>query len=234
MILKIIHPRFVGKDKEDENENCFSLIFEKPKGFNFYPGQYLDIKLSVDDPNGDTKSGDTRAFTISSSPTEDFLMIISKKGISPFKRSLEQLKVGDKIESSHPAGTFTLDESTPAIFLAGGIGITPFRSMLKYVLDQKISTPITLIYSNSTDDFLFKKELENWKLNLSNLTIIYHNSSQNGRLNKTKLTTIVGKTVNPIYYLAGAHSFVNDIAQILIDSEIDETSIRYDRFDGYN
>lgn len=208
--------------------DSFSLIFEKPKGFAFYPGQYLDIKLPILDPNGDT-----RAFTISSSPTEDSLIITPKKGVSPFKKFMENLKEGDSAESSHPAGTFTLDESSPAVFIAGGIGITPFRSIIKYCMDQQISTPMTLIYSNSTADFLFKEELEKWKQSLPNLTIIYYNSSLNGRLDKTKLPTAVGKTVNSIYYLAGAHSFVNNMAQILIDIGIDETNLRYDRFDGY-
>ena len=211
-------------------DKYFTLIFEKPAGFAFYPGQYLDIKLPVNDPNGDTKGGDTRAFTISSSPTEDFLMITPKKGISPFKKFMENLKTGDSMESSHPAGTFTLDETSPAVFLAGGIGITPFRSIIKSCLDEQISTPITLIHSNSTDDFLFKDELEKWKQSLPNLNIIYHNSSQNGHLNQVPVTSYQ----QPIYYLAGSHSFVNDMAKLLIDSGIDETNIRYDRFDGYN
>ena len=222
MILKI-------KNKKIENRNCFSLILEKPVGFNFYPGQYLDIKLPVANPNGDTKSGDTRAFTISSSPTEDFLMVTPKKGISPFKKFMENLKAGDTVESSHPAGTFTLDESSPAVFLAGGIGITPFRSIIKYCVDEQISTLMTLIYSNSDENFLFKEELENWQQYLPNLTIIYHNSSQNGHLTHLPPTTYH----LPIYYLAGSHSFVNNMAQMLIDSGVDETNIRYDRFDGY-
>lgn len=222
MILKI-------KDRKTDNKHCFSLIFEKPTSFNFYPGQYLDLKLPVNDPNGDT-----RAFTISSSPTEEFLMVTPKKGISPFKKFLENLKAGDSVESSHPAGTFTLDESSSAFFFAGGIGITPFRSIIKYCLDQEISTTITLIYSNSDNDFLFKEELENWKKNLPNLSIIYHNSNLNGHLNKAKLYTAVGSLVNNIFYLAGAHSFVNDMEKILLELGIDETNIRYDRFDGYN
>lgn len=216
------------KEKRFETQDIFSLIFEKPAGFHFYPGQYLDIELLVNDPRGKT-----RAFTISSSPTEDFLMITPKKGVSPFKKLMENLKAGNTIESSHSAGTFTLDESSPAVFLAGGVGITPFRSIIKYCLDQQISTSITLIYSNSTDDFLFKKELENWKQNLSNLTIIYHNSSLIGHLNKTKLYTAVGSLVNNIFYLAGSHGFVNAMEKILKDLGVDEINIRYDRFDGY-
>lgn len=211
------------------SENYFSLIFEKQNNFSFYPGQYLDIKLAVKDP-----SGNTRAFTISSSPTEDFLMITPKKGISPFKKFMEQLKVGDIIESSHPAGTFTLDETSAAIFIAGGIGITPFRSMIKYATDQKAKTPITLIYSNSDEDFPFKEELNKWQKDYPKLDIIYHNSKQNGRLDNTKLPTAVGKNVNTIFYLAGTHSFVNYMEKILISSGVDKTNIRYDRFDGYS
>lgn len=212
MVLKVI-------DIKKEVNSCFSLILEKPKGFSFYAGQYLDVEL------GD----DTRAFTISSSPTERFLMITPKKGITPFKKYLENLKPGDEITTSHPAGTFTLDESSPAVFLAGGIGITPFRSMIKYAMDQKLTTPITLFYSNSDDEFLFKRELHGWKKNLPNLNIIYHNSSQNGHLTHLPPTS----HQLPIYYLAGSHSFVNDMARMLIGSGVDETNIRYDRFDGY-
>lgn len=222
MVLKVLN-------KKSETKNAFSLIFEKPAGFNFYPGQYLDIKLPVEDPNGDT-----RPFTISSSPTEEFLMITPKEGISPFKKFLENLKAGDRVESSHPAGTFTIDESSSAFFFAGGIGITPFRSIIKDCLDQEISTALTLIYSNSDNDFLFKEELENWKKNLPNLSIIYHNSNLNGHLNKAKLYTAVGSLVNSIFYLAGAHSFVNDMEKILLELGIDKTNIRYDRFDGYD
>ena len=214
---------------KSEMGSAFNFILEKPPDFNFYPGQYLDIILKG-----------TRAFTISSSPTEDFLMITPQKGISEFKKCLASLKPGNTIESSHPAGTFTLDESSPAVFIAGGIGITPFRSMIKYAFDQprfnrgqKLSTPITLIYSNSDDNFLFKEELDKWSEDLTNLSIIYLNTTNQGRLNLSKLAMIVQKNDNVIYYLAGSHEFVNDMAKILIDYGIDETNIRYDRFDGY-
>lgn len=217
MKLKITKKRDFG--------GYFSLIFKKPKNFHFYPGQYLDIKLQVSDPNGDT-----RAFTISSSPTEKFLMITPKKGITPFKKFMEKLRDDDEIESSHPAGTFTLDESSPAVFIAGGIGITPFRSIIKYSLDQNLKTSICLIYSNPDYDFPFKNELENWQNKLNNLNVIYHNSGKSGRLQKL---LPIPYTLHSIYYLAGSHSFVNDAARLLKNLGVDETSIRYDRFDGY-
>lgn len=223
MNLKIIHIK-------SENNNAFSLVLEKPKNFQFYPGQYLDIKLPVKDSNGTT-----RAFTISSSPTEKFLMITSKKGISEYKKFMENLKSGDVVKTSHPAGTFTLDESTPAVFICGGIGITPFRSMLRWVVDEKINTPIILIYSNSDNNFLFKKELNFWQKQLSNLIIHYIITTNSGRLDQESFFKLYPKPypLNPIYYLAGSHEFVDGFEKILISAGIDETNIRYDRFDGY-
>lgn len=215
MKLKVIQKRI--------QVNSFSLILEKPRGFIFYAGQYLNMELD----------GDTRSFTISSSPTEDYLMITTKKSQSKFKKQLFLLKSGDSLSSSYPAGTFTLDEIEPAVFIAGGIGITPFRSMIKHAVDQKLTTPMTLIYSNSDDNFLFKNVLENWKKELSNLDIIYHNSSQNDHIDVAKILTIVGSLANSIYYLAGSHSFVNSMGKILLELGIDQINIRYDRFDGY-
>lgn len=217
MILKVL-------DKRQETKDIFSLILEKPKGFNFYPGQYLDIELLADDP-----SGNVRAFTISSSPTEDYLMITTNKGVTSFKKFLEKLKAGDQINASHPAGTFTLDETEEAVFLAGGVGITPFRSMLKYALDQKLSTPITLIYSNSDNNFLFKKELNLWQKQYPSLTIHYVVTGRDGRLDQEKFSPIT----DSIYYLAGPPKMVDDFENMLLILGVDSTNIRTDRFDGY-
>lgn len=211
MILKVL-------EKKAETKDVFSLVFTKPEDFKFYAGQYLDYEIS----------NDTRAFSISASPTEDFLMLSTKKGQSEFKKALAKLKPGSHVKTSHPAGTFTLDESSPAVFIAGGIGITPFRSMIKWAYDQKLTTPITLIYTNSDNNFLFKKELDKWE-NRLNLNIIYHNSSKSGRLTKLLPTTYH----LPIYYLAGPPKMVDSFEKMLIDLGVDKTNLRYDHFDGY-
>ncbi len=209
MILKV-------KQTKEETKDVLSIIFEKPSSFLFYPGQYLDIELGHE----------SRAFTISASPTEDFLMLSTKHGHTPFKKILETLKPGYEIKTSHPAGTFILDESSPAVFIAGGIGITPFRSMIKYCFDQKIQTPITLFYSNTDDDLVFKKDLDKWMEKLPNLKIIYINTTKQGYLN---LETIE----NIIYYLAGPPKMIDSFEKMLVDKGVDKTNIRYDHFDGY-
>lgn len=211
-------------ENKPETANYFSLILEKPTDLFFYPGQYLDIELPIADSYGNVK-----AFTISSSPTEDFLIVTSKKGKSNFKKYMQSLKPGDLISTSHPAGTFTLDETTTAVFIAGGIGITPFRSMLKWTVDQKLMLPITLIYLNSDTDFPFREELDSWKQKLPDLNIIYHNSAKSGRLNK--LPPIPYNL--PIYYLAGPQNMVDEYGQKLLALGTDPLNIRYDRFDGY-
>lgn len=222
------------KRNRPEVDSCFSLILEKPTGFSFYPGQYLDVELPVKD-----KNGNTRAFTISSSPTEDFLMITTKKGVSVFKKYLENLRSEDIITTSHPAGTFTLDEKTAAVFIAGGIGITPFRSIIKYVFDKKIPTPITLIYSASDDSisagknlFIFKDQLDQWQKQLPNLKLNYLDTNKEGRLDRQKLLKAL-ENGEIIYYLAGPPAMVDNLENILLKGGIDQTNIRTDRFDGY-
>ena len=204
-------------------KNALQIIFDKPK-IHFYPGQYLDVKVGQD----------SRSFTISSSPTEGFLMITTRPGISRFKKKFIKLKSNEIIQSSHPAGTFILDEKERAVFLAGGVGITPFRSMIKYAFDKSLKAPITLIYSKADSDFIFKDELKTWQKFLPNLAIHWINTKKVGRLTKETLYQL---TMNyeplTIYYLAGSPAFVDDLEKILLELGIEETNIRTDRFDGY-
>lgn len=223
MVLKV-------KAQKKENKDSFSLILEKPIGFDFYPGQYLDVELPVDDPQGKT-----RIFSISSSPSEDFIMLTYKLGITPYKKAFQNLKAGDIISTSHPAGTVIIDDSSPAVMLSGGIGIAPHRSMIKWAVDRNLNLPITLIYSNSDQDFIFKKELDQWQKIYSNLKIHYLVTDRDGRLTEQKLQKLYPKpySLTPIFYLAGPPGLVDDFEIILLNLGIDPTNIRTDRFDGY-
>lgn len=224
MLFKILN-------KKSETENVFSIILEKEKNFTFYPGQYLDLELPVSD-----RLGKSRIFSISSSPSEDFLMLTYKIGITPYKKILHSLKVGDLISSSHPAGTVVMDDSSPLVLMPGGIGIAPHRSMIKWAVDRKLNLPITLIYSNSDSDFIFKKELDEWQNEYKHLHIIYVMTQKDGRVDEDRIrfySSLLFKLRDPIYYLAGPPSMVDDFEKILLDLGVDSTSIRTDRFDGY-
>lgn len=216
------------KGIKKESKDTISIILEKPDNFSFYPGQFLDIELSVKD-----SLGPTRILSLSSSPSEDFIMLTYKKGTSHFKKKLQTLKAGDLISSSFPAGTVVIDDSSPLVLMPGGIGIAPHRSMIKWAVDRKLNLPITLIYSNSDSDFIFKKELDEWQKQYPKLTIHYVITSKDGRLNKSQLAPIVSMYGTAVYYLAGKPSMVDDFEKILLELGIDETSIRTDRFDGY-
>jgi ferredoxin-NADP reductase len=218
---------------KNETEDILSIFFDKPKDFQFYPAQFID--LQVDIPNPDN----SRIYSLSSSPTEEDLMITFKKGISDHKKKLQSLKKGDEVTITHPSGTYTLDESSPTVMLAGGVGIAPHRSMIKYAVDQKFKIPLHLIYSNRNSNFPFKNELELWKKEYPNLKIDYIETSKSGRLTQQKLTDLLFHqlyryTDPPIFYLAGLPSFVEDMEKILNSLGIDHTNIRLDSFDGYN
>ncbi len=219
------------KQIKQDAPNTFSIIFERPKNFNFYPGQYLDLKLPVKDP-----LGDSRILSISSSPSENFVMVTYHLGITPYKKLLEKIQVGESIESSHPAGTVVIDPSSPIVMIAGGIGIAPYRSMVKWAIDRKLKTPLTLIYSNSTKEIIFKEELDQWSKQLTNLKIHYIVTQKDGRLTKEKLQSILNSkllTLNSIFYLAGSPSMVDDFENILLELGVERFNIRTDRFDGY-
>lgn len=213
-------------ENRNDGDNNFSLILQKPPGFNFYAGQYLDIKLPAGKDN-------IKTFTISTSPTEDFLMITAKKGVSQFKKIMQNLAPGDNITVTHPIGTFILDESQKNIYIAGGIGITPFRSMIKFAVDQNIKQHMTLIYLNSSDNFLFKDALGKFQKDLPNLNIIYRQTKLQGRPNTKDLKAVVQDNTEAIYYLAGPTEMVDSFDKMLSDLGVDKVNIRTDRFDGY-
>lgn len=216
----------------EETPDHISIIFEKPSSLEFYPGQYLDIHLPVTD-----ERSPTRAFTIASAPTEETLRITFKKGRSPFKQYFQQIKPSTTITASHPAGTFTLDESAPAIFIAGGVGITPFRSIIKDRIDHDTQIPITLLYSNSNKHILFKKELDTWNHTYPFLDIQYIITQEQGRITPEQLKKAVNHQEyspdNLIFYISGPPLMVNSFHSYLRNFGIDESNIRSDIFDGY-
>jgi len=111
---------------------------------------------------GDPK-GPIRHFTISSSPTENFIMLTTRVRESPYKKRLSTLEEGAKVNVRGPEGQFVLhhDYSKPAVFLSGGIGVTPFRSMVKYATDKQLPLQITMFDSNkSRGEILFKEEFD--------------------------------------------------------------------------
>lgn len=140
---------------------------------NYRAGQYSVLDLGTKE---DSK-GPTRSFTIASSPTEkDAILITTRIRDTPFKQKLSKLEEGTAVKITAPVGRFTLpeDRSKSVVFLSGGIGVTPFRSMIKYATDKELPLKITMFDSNrNQSNILYKDEFDKCVKVNKNLRIIY-------------------------------------------------------------
>jgi ferredoxin-NADP reductase len=158
--------------KEDGNVDRDSQILSS---LDYKAGQFafFDIDGVYNDPKGPI-----RHFTISSSPSEDFIMLSTRIRDSPYKKRLASLEKGTKVKVRGPEGQFVfpegVDYSKTIIFLSGGIGVTPFRSMIKYATDKQLPIKIIMFDSNKNkENVLFKKEFDDWANTNKNIKIIY-------------------------------------------------------------
>lgn len=215
--------------------------FRFARGFDYLPNQFVNLKLpGVQDP-----WGPMRRFSLSSSPTEDHMSITTKLTGSPFKEALLALRPGDEAQVMGPLGHFVLDPERPAVMIAGGIGIAPFRGMVRYAFDRGLETPVVLLYSNRTpEDITFKGELDGLARELPTLRVIHTITRPNdarvpwgGRVGRIDAGLIQGATqglIGPLYYICGLPEMVEDMALILYRGlGIPAQDIRVERFMGY-
>lgn len=234
--------------KTDEAKGTKSFYWECEKPFSYLPGQYSYFtlpKLAYPDTRGET-----RHFTLSSSPTETPYICLTTRirEESGYKKTLDQLAVGEMVEMEGPNGEFTLNEKDPQprIFIAGGIGVTPFRSMMKYIIDKKLSIPVSLIYSNSIpEEITFKTELESFTKALPYLkvfnTITKPEESKipwrglTGRIDATLINKIV-PTENlklSTFWVCGPPAMTDTLVETLEQMGIPDNRIYYEKFTGY-
>lgn len=213
--------------------NTFDFIFQSDKKLIFSPGQYLEWTLSH--PNPDSR-GNRRYFTIAASPTEEQVRIGVKfydQG-SSFKKALSGLEKGNTIVASQLSGEFTLpkDPNIPLVFMAGGIGITPFRSMIKYLMDKEDSRDMVLIYAVKTEeDIAYKQILEQAQKKIG-IQVVYQTDKQ-GRVDERLIKQTVPDLKNSLFYLSGPHGMVTSFEQLLKNMGIPKNQIKVDFFPGY-
>ena len=218
--------------------------FEKPNDFSFKAGQYIDLTIA-DSPNG-VANGLTHTFSIASSPFDKELLVTTRIRNTVFKQALSILPIGSGVKIEGPMGSFSLHNNTArlAVFLAGGIGIAPFLSMLSHAREEKLHHPIVLFYANRyLEDAAFIDEL--WKLERPNprfcfvpiLTRTAKNyrgwKGETGHLSPEMLLTHVGILRGPIYYIAGPPTMVAAARRTLGEVGVDEDDIRTEEFAGY-
>lgn len=225
-----------------ETHDAKSFIFDKPSELDFTAGQF--IRWYVDHLNADDR-GEVRPFSISSSPTEDFLMFTTKfaEPGSTFKKTLLSLPPGAKVRIRGPFGHFILPEDTsqPIVFLGGGVGITPFRGMIKFATDTKLSTQLTLLYANKTPaDIIFRAEFDGWQKENPNFKLVYTVDTPDegwagevGYLTEDIIRRHVPDVLKPLYYICGPEGMINAYKQVLQRLDISEEKIITENFSGY-
>ncbi|HET7673301.1 MAG TPA: FAD-dependent oxidoreductase [Candidatus Saccharimonadales bacterium] len=207
------------------------FMFEPEQALDWTPGQYMHYLFPHE--NEDDR-GHERWFTISSAPFEGHVAIstrISEQG-SSFKRALQNLQPGDEIEADGPEGDFTLvDTDRNYIFVAGGIGITPFRSILYDAYNKGMNLKLKLLYATRNHDIPFKDELDQFAGNNPNMSIEYIVDPDS--IDKELLGQRIAEVDNPIVYVSGPKPMVKSFAKELAELGLHKDDIKTDDFPGY-
>jgi ferredoxin-NADP reductase len=231
-------------ERREVAERTVAFHFEKPVGFTFVPGQFGEITLRA--PKETDAEGDTRAFSIASAPDEASLIVTTRLRDTAFKRTLAALPPGSEVTLKGPFGDLVLDPdaSRPAVFLTGGIGITPFRSIVVDAARRKLPNRILLFYSNRRpEDAAFLSELAalerenpNFRL-VATMTEMKHSHrtwrGEVGKIDRAMIARHLKGNGSPIYYIAGPPGMVRGLRAVLIGAGVDEHSVRSEEFDGY-
>lgn len=225
-------------------EGTMAFHFEKPSGFEFKPGQAADLTL-LSPPETDSE-GNTRTFSIASDPYERQLMFVTRMRDTAFKRSLKRVPMGTEVQMSSPMGSFTLHRNSakPAVFLAGGIGITPFFSVVRQADHDRLGHKLYLFYSNRRpEDAAFLETLQSLERTNPNFQFIGTMTDmprskkkwveETSVISKEMLSKYLSNLQGPVFYIAGPPAMVTAMGQMLVASSVDEDDIRTEEFAGY-
>ncbi len=200
-----------------------AFSFKKPNSYQYIPGQFIELYLPH--KNYDDR-GEKRWFTLSSSPNEKYLTITTKNSNKPssFKKLLFNLKIDDTIHISEPMGDFVLPRNSdkPLLFVAGGIGVTPFRSMCTS-LNTTSSRKINMIYAAESNEYFAYTNQLNQKTSLKKIV---------GKLTSDVIMETAKSLDNPIIYLSGPEEMVQDLYDQL-KTAFSQSQLLCDYFPNY-
>ena len=232
------------KQKKFVAAGTYDFIFTPDKSMKFRPGQYLEWTIPED---GSDSRGNRRYFTIASSPTESTLNMGVKFYPKPssFKKGLINMKVGDKMAASQLAGDFTLPKNPKKklVFIAGGIGVTPFRSMIKYLVDRREKRDIVVFYSNKTAEDVAYKEVFDSAVEFLGIKVVYVLSDvapgdyglnvKVGRLDANMIAKEIPDFKDRDFYISGPHGMVSAFEETLENLGVSRRKITTDFFPGF-
>jgi ferredoxin-NADP reductase len=218
-------------EKKEEAKNVETFVFKPEEKVDWQPGQYMHYLLDL--PKADDK-GPERWFTISYPPYTGLITITTRldnEPFSAFKQYLMDLKPGDQIESDGPKGKFLLREDAARhILIAGGIGITPYYSMLAQLTHKGKPSNASLLYSNRDNSFVFDEELSKITETDSSFEIKKFSVKH---IEKGDLELYV-KDPGNIFYLSGPKGMVESYEHLLPEMGVSPDNIVTDYFPGYN
>ena len=232
------------KCRQEIAAGTMAFHFEKPEGFAYKAGQFADYTLI--NPSETDAEGNTRGFSLASAPYEDDLMAATRMRDTAFKRVLKTMEIGTELTLDAPYGSFTLHNNAqiPAVFLTGGIGVTPVRSIVLQATHDKLPHKIFLFDSNRRpEDAAFLVDLTEAQKNNPNFTFVgtmtemeksdrqWH--EETGFITKAMLLKYISDLTLPIYYLAGPSAMVTAMRQTLNEAGVNDDNIRTEEFSGY-
>lgn len=217
-------------EKEHLTDNIWAFRFKSAEVLTWTAGQYVRVKL--DHPNPDAE-GAKRWFTNSAAPYEGILQITTRVTDSTFKQALSHLEPGETLELiEKPEGDFTWEKSSlPIVFVAGGIGITPFHSILKQRVYDDQPLAVTLVYGSRTDEVAFKNELKQWQAIDDRLKVSYVVGEP---LTAQKLAEIVPELNQSLVYVSGPEPMVQALSTDLMHHGLAESQLKRDEFPHYD
>ena len=209
-----------------------SFVFKPLESITWKAGQFFHYVLHHRPTDN---RGSDRWFTISAAPSEGFAMIttrLANEQGSSFKKALADFKIGDEIEISDLDGDFIVEDSSKEyVFIAGGIGITPFRSILKELDQKKEQVAITLLYANRDQNIVFKDELEVFAKNNPKFKIYYVVAPEH--IDVAKIKEFVPDMQQSIFYISGPEPMVESLGNALKEAGVLADHLKQDWFPGY-
>jgi ferredoxin-NADP reductase len=207
----------------------------------YRPGSYFWVELP--DRGYQDEKGLRRHISLVTSPTETGVVgLATRLRDTAFKRTLAELDVGDEVAVEEPKGSFLLPEDTSVdyVFIAGGIGITVFRSMLRYIADEALPYRVTLVYSNrDRESAAFLDELEELERRIDGLRVVLTITEQEGwegesrRIDADMLRDHLGDLETHRFYVAGPPAMAESVSESLLAAGVPEEQVVTSRFSGY-
>jgi ferredoxin-NADP reductase len=228
---------------QDVATGTVALTFTRPAGFRFSAGQAVYLTLAK--TSNTDEAGRVRTFSIASAPHESDLMIATRRSDTSFKRALLALTTGSRVTIEGPCGNLSLheDPGRPAVLIAGGIGVTPFRSLILDAAKRGLPHRLFLFYSNRTAaEAAFLAELNDLQRDHPRLTVIPTITGADGPLDLTGETGSVTTDMlqrhlldlsAPVYYLAGPPAMVAAMQRLLTEAGVRGADVRAEAFPGY-